>query len=226
MSSRANNTRDTASGSIRNSNENGTINISASSMRKNSTFRLEQASSSFQNFLDEQDNAFNEFARRIMEARQNITGYSKAYADIEKTMDQLSHLRLIVSQKDIELQKKNTEIEHLNSIRQTMRKDYRDEYDKWKQQLKKLQTRIEELESTSKEANARAAAAESTQARLKEMLLQLEDTGKKTAKTEQKLRKAEDKGRDLQRQLDQSTDRLREWDEYISVLEDVDLVSL
>lgn len=108
MSSRANSVRADTSSSLSNANENGKINVSTATVRHDSAPRQEQASSSFQQFRDEQESALHELTRRMNGALQKISRYFNAYGAIEKTMDQLSSLNLIVSEKDAELQKKNS----------------------------------------------------------------------------------------------------------------------
>lgn len=233
MSSKANVLKGPVSSSMsasqsHNPNQSSVADSSSSSPQKSSALSQgqEQASSSFQNFLKEEGNALDEYVRRRNEARQKIIRHSKAYANIENTMDHVSHLQLTVSGKDSELREKNAEIEGLNLIRQTTLKDYQNEYDNWKHQHNDMQATIKALNSSSKEANARAEAADGIHVRLRETLAQIEAVERKAAKAEQRFRKADDRSRELDRQLDQCTARLREWDEYISVLEDIDFSSL
>ncbi|KAL9098394.1 MAG: hypothetical protein Q9163_005938 [Psora crenata] len=230
MSSRADNAQGTLSSSrslkpTGKPNRNGATDISLPPAQENSASSQEQASSSFQEFLDEDHNAFNEFVRRSEEARQKIRRYSKAYASIEKYMDYASNLQLTVAGKDTQLREKDAEISRLNSNRQTMLQDFEDRYSKWSQQRDEQENRIKELELSLAEAKAHAAEADGARASLKEKEAQLESKERKVTKMEQKLRKADDKSRDLKRQLDQSTDRLREWDEYISLVEEIDFAS-
>lgn len=219
MSSRPNNTKDIASGSTTSPTENSKISMSSSTVRNDSTSRQEQASSAFRQFLHEQDDAFQQLTKRLTGARQQLTKYTDAYAAIEQTMDRLSNLNLTVSEKNDELERKKREIERLNSIRQAMHDDYENRYDKWKLDCEQLQARIEELKSSCKKAQDRAELAGSAQTRLKETEAEMEVVVKK-------LRKADDRYRNLRRQFDECSDRLKEWDEYTSVLENVDFDTL
>lgn len=225
MSSKIDGTRDTASGSMGGSDDDSSTDNN-SSVRESPAPVHEQASSWFREFLDEQTRAHNDFIKRFEEARQKIEGYSKAYMSIEKTMDRLSNLQLLVSDKDTELQKRNKEIEDLNLVRRTIEKDRLRQYDEWKKQLEERKAMIERLELKLKEANARRETAESNETILKEKLAQLKDAEERASQVEEKLQEREERCKELERQLGDTTSRLREWEKYIAVLEDIDMVSL
>ncbi|KAI9808004.1 MAG: hypothetical protein M1827_007766 [Pycnora praestabilis] len=198
----------------------------SSSSRDAGASKHEQASTSFREYEVEDAQAFHEFANRRAEAKKKISQYVRAYADIEGTHDWGSNLQLMIGEKDVKLQEKDIEIQRLNLGRQMQVDDFQIRYDDWSRQHMQWKSTKKELEERLREVNTRAEAAEGAQVRLRETAKQLDTEKRNLAALNQKFDKANEFTDDLETNLKRCNGRLREWDKYVSVLVDVDFVTL
>jgi hypothetical protein len=156
--------------------------------------------------LKQASSAFREF----QEANKKLLKYSRAYSDIERTMDQQSAMEL-------ELQTLKDRILHLESNQHSQIRVFEARYDQWKSEKSILEHQKKKVE----EEMARKHAREMTQAEKA-----LADETERADTRAKKLDKVSAQVSLVKKELAVCNGKLQEWESYITKLKDVDFETL
>ena len=161
-------------------------------------------------------------------AIRKASKYAHTYADFGKILDQKSALELQISDKNTEIMTKDARIAFLEAHKAENMEDYEKRYTEWANEKTVLEQQVEDAKADAAERKKTALMDQENKHKKEIAKLKKELATEKTksGSLAQKLETSVGSETRLQQQLDLAKTTLKEWENKLSVLKDIDLGKL